>query len=405
MSSQRAAHVTEKAARKFPLAHQYYFVFLASTVRASIFRPSYRAMTTSDSVEEDDQNLYRIQVRHLKEYAIFFIDLDGRIKTWNEGVEHLLGYSEEEWLGSDTSVIFVPADKAVALRDVEMELARQQGCASDIRWHRRKDGSELFANGVMRAAYDDAGKLIGFTKIISDETSRKQLEDSLIESNSALEHFAYAASHDLQEPLRTIGTFADLIVRRYGAELSGAGADWLTLIRKAVARMTALVQDLLTYARVGGQKEEAVSLSVDQDLEAALSQLAHSIEESGAAVTHDPLPVVRAQRSELVRLFQNLIGNSIKYRSPERPLTIHVSAQARGDYWVVAVEDNGMGFAKEYAQSIFEPFKRLHGQEYSGSGVGLSICRRIVEGQGGQIWAESTLGKGSTFSFTLPQKS
>jgi PAS domain S-box-containing protein len=345
-----------------------------------------------------------MQVRQLKEYAIFFIDLEGRIRTWNAGVEHLLGYSEEEWIASDTSVIFIPADQAVELRNAEMALAMKQGCASDIRWHRRKDGTELFANGVISAVYDASGEVIGFTKIISDETARKRLEDSLMESNSALEHFAYGASHDLQEPLRTIGSYAELLRRREG-ELSKEGADWLGLIVKAVQRMSALIQNLLLYARLGEEKETVTSFSLDQDVETAISQLALSIEESGGRVTHDPLPTVTAEHSQIVRLLQNLIGNAIKYRSPDRPPQIHISAREEEKFWVVAVEDNGLGFAQEYADTIFTPFKRLHGQEYSGSGVGLAICRRIVERYRGRIWAESRIGQGSTFLFTLPKES
>jgi PAS domain S-box-containing protein len=360
-------------------------------------------MTTTISIENDEQSLYRMQVRQMKEFAIFFIDLDGRIRTWNAGVEHLLGYSEADWIGNDTSVIFTPADKAVELRDAEMHLAREQGLASDIRWHRRKDGSEFFANGVMSAVYDPSGRLIGFTKIISDETSRKQLQDSLIESNSALEHFAYAASHDLQEPLRTIGSYAELIATEHGPELSEEGNGWLGQIIKAVARMNVLIQDLLVYARMGIEKKTTASISLDQDVESAMSQLAHAIEESGAAVTHDPLPTVTAERSQITRLFQNLIGNAIKYRSPDRPPKIHVSARPDEKHWIISVEDNGVGFAQEYAESIFSPFTRLHAREYSGSGVGLAICRRIVERYGGRIWAESTVDRGSRFHFTLPQ--
>jgi PAS domain S-box-containing protein len=360
-------------------------------------------MANNNLVENDPQQLYRMQIRQLKDYAIFFIGLDGRILTWNEGVEHLLGYTEEEWIGSDTSLIFIPADKAVALRTSEMELASQKGAVSDIRWHRRKDGSELFANGVMSAVYDTSGALIGFTKVISDETSRKRLEDSLLESNSALEHFAYAASHDLQEPLRTIGTYAELIVKRHGSELSENGVHWLGFIVKAVARMKGLIDNLLTYARMGTEKEPAVSLSLDQDVETAIAQLAGALEESHAAVTHDPLPPVVAAHSQIARLFQNLFSNSIKYRSPDRSPTIHVSARAEGGYWVISIVDNGIGFEQQHGESIFAAFKRLHGQEYSGSGVGLAICRRIVENHGGRIWAESTVGSGSTFHFTLPR--
>jgi PAS domain S-box-containing protein len=354
-------------------------------------------------MENYEYHLYRLQIRQLKQYAIFFIDLDGRNRTWNAGVEHLLGYSEAEWIGSHACEIFTPADKAVELCNAEMQIAREQGWVSDIRWHRKKDGTELFANGVLSATCDSSQKLIGFTKIISDETARKRLEDDLIESNSALEHFAFAASHDLQEPLRTIGSYAELLVRQHKSELSQEGSEWLGFIVKAVERMNTLIQDLLTYARIGVEKETPVSISLDQDVELATSQLAHAIEESGAEVTHDPLPTVTAERSQMTRLFLNLIGNAIKYRSPGRRPLIRISARPEEKYWIISVEDNGVGFDQQYADIIFSPFKRLHGQEYPGSGVGLAICRRIVERYGGRIWAESTPGRGSIFYFKLRQ--
>jgi PAS domain S-box-containing protein len=354
-------------------------------------------------MENYQDHLYRMQIRQLKQYAMFFIDLDGRIRTWNAGVEHLLGYSEAEWIGSHACAIFTPADKAVELCNAEMSIAREQGWVSDIRWHRRKDGTELFANGVLSATYDASQTLIGFTKIISDETSRKHLQDSLIQSNSALEHFAFAATHDLQEPLRTIGSYAELLVRQHRSELSQEGSEWLAFIVKAVERMNALIQDLLTYARVGVENETPLSISLDQDVELATSQLAHAIEESGAVVTHDPLPTVTAERSQMTRLFLNLIGNAIKYRSPDRPPQIHISARPEEKYWIISVKDNGVGFDQQYAEIVFSPFKRLHGQEYPGSGVGLAICRRVVERYGGRIWAESTPGQGSTFCVKLPQ--
>ena len=255
----------------------------------------------------------------------------------------------------------------------------------------------------MSAVYDAAGTLIGFTKIISDETSRKQLEDSLLESNSALEQFAYAASHDLQEPLRTIGSYAELITRRHGSKLGEEGTEWLGFIIRAVARMRALIENLLNYARVGTEKEQRVCLSLDQDVETAIGQLAAALEEAHVAVTHDPLPAVIGAHSQLVRLFQNLISNAIKYRSPDRKPAAHISARPQGKYWIISVQDNGIGFAQQYADSLFTPFKRLHGREYSGSGVGLAICRRIVENHGGRIWAESSVGEGSTFHFTVPR--
>jgi PAS domain S-box-containing protein len=353
---------------------------------------------------ENEENLYRQQVEQLRDYAMFFIDKNGFIKTWNAGVEHLLGYSESEWINRHTSMIFTPADQATALCDSEITAAKAKGTASDIRWHRKKDGTELFANGVINAVYDASGELQGFTKIISDETARKQLEDSLVRANSALEQFAYAASHDLQEPLRTIGSYAQLLVRQHTDQLNSSAMEYLGYITGAVTKMNALIQDLLTYARAGVGNEPAVTASLDEEVESALSQLAGAIQDAGATVTHDPLPTVTGEHSQITRLFLNLIGNAIKYRSPARRPEIHISVAGEDDNWItICVSDNGIGFNQEYAEKIFSPFTRLHGQEYLGSGVGLTICRRIVDQFGGRIWAESRPGEGSSFYFTLPR--
>jgi PAS domain S-box-containing protein len=351
-------------------------------------------------------DLYRLQVRELRGYAMFVLDSQGILRSWNAGVEHLLGYSEQEWIGKHASIIFTPEDTAVEVCESEMRKAEETGSATDIRWHRRKDGSEFFANGYMNAFHDEQGVLIGYSKIMSDETARKQLQDSLTESNSALEQFAYVASHDLQEPLRTMGVYAQLLGQKYSGRLDAEADQFLGFILSASTRMSALVQDLLAYARLTTEEERPSSIALDEDLEAALTHLEQAIQESGASVTHDPMPTLAVDRGQMVRLFQNLVSNAVKYRKPGEPPKVHISAEQTGTEWVISIRDNGIGFDPQYAAAIFAPFKRLHTQEeYPGTGVGLAICRRIVQAQGGRIWAESQPGKGTTFFFTLPVES
>ena len=351
-------------------------------------------------------DLYRMQVRELRGYAMFMIDPDGILTSWNAGVEQLIGYREEEWIGLPASIIFTPADKAVEICQSEMALAQETGSATDIRWHRHKNGTEFFANGFMNALRDENGALIGYTKIISDETARKQLQDSLTESNSALEQFAYVASHDLQEPLRTMSAYSQLLKDKYEGKLDAQADLFLNFILSASARMTNLVLDLLTYARLTTEQARPSSIALDEDLEAALTHLDQAIQESGASVTHDPLPTLAVDRGQMVRLFQNLIGNAVKYRKPDQSPKVHISAEQKGTEWVISIRDNGIGFAPEHASTIFAPFKRLHTvDEYPGTGVGLAICRRIVQAQGGSIWAESQPAEGATFFFTLPVES
>ena len=347
--------------------------------------------------------LYRMQVRELRGYAMFMIDPQGILTSWNAGVEQLIGYSEEEWIGRPASMIFTPEEKASEVCESEMRLARESGSASDIRWHRHKDGTEFFANGFMNAIRDDRGALVGYAKILSDETARKQLQDALTESNSALEQFAYVASHDLQEPLRTMSAYAQLLSRNYRGKLDTDADTFLGFIQSASVRMSTLVQDLLAYARLTTEQERPPSVALDEDLEAALTHLDEAITESGAIVTHDSMPALPVDRGKMVRLFQNLIGNAVKYRKPEQPPKVHISAKQEGAEWIISIRDNGIGFDQEHVTTIFEPFRRLHtAEEYPGTGVGLAICRRIVQGLGGRIWAKSAPDEGTTFYFTLP---
>ncbi len=348
-------------------------------------------------------DLYKFQVRETTQYAIFAIDAEGILVSWNAGVQHILGYAEEEWIGQHASIIFTPPDQAHEVCLAEMTLAAEKGCSTDIRWHLRKDGTELFAHGFMTPIRASDGALLGYSKILSDETKNKELQDSLTESNMALEQFAYVASHDLQEPLRTVGAYAQLLALRYKDKLDGEARGFLALIVNGAQRMSALVDDLLTFARVQTEIDRPSSYSLDQDLETALTQLHQLIEETQAVVTHDPLPTMQVDQGQMVRLFQNLVGNALKYRKADAPPAIHVSAEQKNSAWIITVQDNGIGFDPKYAKEIFSPFKRLHGQqEYSGTGIGLAICRRIVEHHGGHIWADSQPGQGASFHFSLP---
>lgn len=350
-----------------------------------------------------DAELFRLQIRDAGQYAMFMMDPAGNLLTWNAGVQQILGYSEEEWVGQHASMIFTPQERAEEVCEAELKVAADQGNSSDVRWHLRKDGTQLFAHGSMTAIRNEQGTLLGYSKILSDETVNKHLQDSLTESNMALEKFAYVASHDLQEPLRTVGLFTELIARRYKDRLDDEAAVLLDQVVTGVRRMSTMIQDLLTYARIQTEMDRPSSFSLDQDLETALTLLQALIEETQAVVTHDPLPSLEVDQGQMVRLFQNLIGNALKYRKRDVPPAIHVSAEQRGTAeWIITVRDNGAGFDSRHAAEIFLPFRRLHTQEIPGTGVGLAICRRIVEKHGGRIWAESESGEGARFYFSLP---
>jgi signal transduction histidine kinase len=226
--------------------------------------------------------------------------------------------------------------------------------------------------------------------------------EELARANAELQQFAYVASHDLQEPLRMISSYLQLLARRYKGKLDQDADDFIDFAVDGARRMQGLINDILQLSRLGTREKSLSTIDCEAILEEALTNLQLSIENSRAQVTHDPLPKITADGTQLVQLFQNLVGNAIKFRGQSDPL-IHVSAQRNGATWLFSVRDNGIGIAQQYFDRIFGIFQRLHGRgEYPGTGIGLAICRKIVEGHGGKIWAESEPGNGATFFFTLP---
>jgi PAS domain S-box-containing protein len=331
---------------------------------------------------------------------------DGKITDVNEATEKVTGYSRNELIGTDFSDYFTEPENArtgyqqvfthAEVRDYSLEIRHKNGHITPV----------LYNASVYR---DENGEIIGVFAAARDITERKKAEEilkskieELARSNAELEQFAYVSSHDLQEPLRMISSYLQLLQRRYQGKIDDKADKYIHFAVDGAARMQNLINDLLEFSRVTTRAEEPEPTDSELVLNQALSNLELYIKENKATVSHDSLPEVMADNTQLAQVFQNLIINGIKFHSEEAP-KIHISAEEKAGEWVFSVKDNGIGIDPQYSMKIFEVFKRLHNkEEYPGTGIGLAVCKKIVERHGGRIWVESELGKGSTFYFTLP---
>ena len=342
--------------------------------------------------------------------AMVVVNPAGEIVLLNVQAEKQFGYRRDELVGQKVKNIipegFAERLIADALRSAEDALAQQIGTGIELSG-RRKDGSEFPIEIMLSPLASAEGTLV--TAAVRDITTRKKVEASLLQkmeelnrSNEELGQFAYIASHDLQEPLRMVASYTQLLARRYKGKLDLDADEFIAFAVDGASRMQRLIQDLLAYSRVGTKGKELLDTSGEEALKRALVNLRGAIEASGAEVTHDALPDVLADEMQLVQLFQNLVGNAIKYQRAETP-RVHISAVRKdAKEWVFSVRDNGLGIDSQYFEKIFGMFQRLHKrEEFAGTGIGLAICKKIAERHGGTITVESQVGQGSTFRFAL----
>ena len=352
-------------------------------------------------------NLYNRSLIEASVDPLVTIDPNGKITDVNDSTEVVTGFKREDIIGTDFSDYFTDPLKAREgyqkvfekgiVRDYELEIKNKNGQITPV----------LYNASVYR---DDSNNVIGVFASARDITELKESEkvlklrlDELARSNSELEQFAYVSSHDLQEPLRMIASYLQLLDRKYKGKLDAKADKYINFSVDGATRMQNLIDDLLAFSRVTTQAKELEPTDLEAVYKETLYNLELSIKENDAVISHDHLPIVLADKTQISQVFQNLIGNAIKFKSTNRP-KINISVKEEDNQWLFAVQDNGIGIDPEHSDRIFEVFKRLHKKrDYPGTGIGLAICKKIIERHGGQIWVKSELGKGSIFYFTIPK--
>ncbi len=355
---------------------------------------------------QESEFKYR-QIVELAEEGIWVIDSNALTTYVNHAMARMLGYSELEMFGRSLFDFMDEAEKQQALALVER---RKQGIGEQHEFKfKSKDGKDIWTDMSTSPVMDSQGNLLSCCALVYNITGRKQAEQQMLQltedlkrSNEELEQFAYVASHDLQEPLRAVTSYTQLLAQRYQGNLDDRADKYINYIVDGATRMQQLINDLLAYSRLGTKGHEFEEADCNAAVEKSLCNLQIAIAERKAAITCEAMPTVMADESQMVQLFQNLIGNGIKFCRQDIPF-IHIAAGRQESEWLFSVRDNGIGIDPQYADRIFIIFARLHSRrQYSGTGIGLAMCKRIVERHGGRIWVESQEGKGATFYFTIP---
>ena len=365
---------------------------------------------------ETNEHLYRGLFEEAP-VAYHEINTEGVLTRVNHAECTLLGYRAEELVGRAVWDLVDPEERERSKEAVALKISGIKPLAPFERMYRRRDGSQIVVEIHERLIRDTAGNVLGIRTCLLDITERKRAEaalrhqtEELARSNGELEQFAYVASHDLQEPLRKIQAFADRLKTKFGEEVPAEAGDYLDRMQKAAGRMQTLINDLLTFSRVATQGRAFVPVNLSDVLKLVLSDLESRIESLNAKVTVADLPMVNADRMQMSQLLQNLIGNALKFHKPGVAPEVNVYSEiaqdpngAPTDICRIIVEDNGIGFDEKYTDRIFQVFQRLNARnEYEGTGIGLAICRKIVDRHGGAIAVRSTPGEGSRFIVMLP---
>jgi len=334
-----------------------------------------------------------------------YIIQNGHFRLVNRQLSYILGYEEDELIGRPALSFVLPEDREAVREKAVSMLKGKCSLGYEFRVINKQAKIKWVMETVVPIYYRrkraTLGNLIDVTARKQMEERLKQMTDEMQRSNTELEQFAYVISHDLQEPLRMVSSYTQLLSKRYRNKLDDDADEFIAYAVDGAKRMQTLLHDLLEYSRVGTRGKPFSLVNCEHIVEQAMANLKIAIEECGASVNYDVLPTIMGDEGQLVRLFQNLIGNAIKFRGEEAP-QVHISAQRRNNTVTFSVKDNGIGIDPEHSQSIFDIFRRLHtSEEYPGTGMGLAICKKIVERHGGHISVQSQPGQGSTFYFSV----
>lgn len=361
---------------------------------------------------------YRLLIEGVSDYAIYSLDPQGNITSWNVGAERIKGYKEFEILGKHFSTFYTPEDVVAGKPQYVLRIASETGHFEGEGWRVRKDGTRFWSSVVVTPIRNEVGELIGFSKITRDVSDRKKLLDQIQkhaeelelriaereQTNAELEAFSYSVSHDLRAPIRAIEGFTQAYIEDFGDSVSPEGMKYLDEVKSAAQRMNRLVQDLLNFSRLSRIHFDLQPVPLRKVMEQACHQLA----EGGGSVNTKGVQDVSviANEQTLVQTLNNLITNAIKFRAPGAEPEVTVTTEKRDDFIRISVRDNGIGIAPEHQERIFQVFERLHGQEeFPGTGIGLAIVKRGVQRMNGRLGLESEIGKGSTFWIELPEAS
>lgn len=355
------------------------------------------------------EKLSRLMISGVKEYAIFMLDVDGKVTNWNAGAERINGYRSEEILGQHFSRLYPCEDVNRGKPESELKAAALQGQVEDEGWRIRKDGSKLWANVVVTALHDEEETLTGFCSVTRDMTERRQSEEAIQRKNAELEAankeldaFSYSVAHDLRAPLRAIDGFSLALLEDYKDQIPTGAKGYLDRVRNGASRMGQLIDDLLKLARVSRQQIERSQVDLSRLAEEVATQLQSSSPGRQVRFVITPGISVSGDRSLLRIVLENLLGNAWKFTSKRPDAKVELGMQNGAGEQVVYVSDNGSGFDMQYADKLFGVFQRLHREsEFPGTGVGLATVQRIISRHGGRVWAEAAPGEGATFYFVV----
>jgi PAS domain S-box-containing protein len=370
----------------------------------------------------ESEERFRLLVDSVEDYAIYMLDPEGRVASWNAGAERIEGFKEEEILGRDYATFFTPEDVRARRPEQELKVAAEKGRSEAEGWRMRKDKTRYWANVVLTAVFDEGGQLCGYSKVARDMTARRKAEEEIRELNAKLEHrvsertaqleaankeleaFSYSISHDLRAPLRHIAAYVEILQSEAGQRLDEASQQYLRTIARSAMHLGDLIDALLAFSRMGRGEMFQQKVSLASLVTEARRELQRDIEGRKIDWHIGPLPEVQGDPLMLRQVMVNLLSNALKYTRDRSKADFTLGSKVTEHEVIFHLRDNGVGFDPQYAEKLFGVFQRLHpSSEFEGIGIGLANVRRIIHRHGGRTWAEGEVDKGATFYFALPR--